>query len=106
MYPSALRGVEMTKSLLVCTLTLLLISGATAPVHAWNDFGHMSVAYIAYQKLTPQTKDRVNALLKLNPDYNQWLSTIPARTSEADKRMMVFMIAATWPDQIKKNSKY
>jgi hypothetical protein len=68
---------------------------------AWNSIGHMSVAYVAYQKLSPAERARVAALLQLNPYYKQWLSYLPAGTSDADRDMYVFMMAATWPDEIK-----
>lgn len=68
----------------------------------WLDIGHMAVAYVAYQHLTPQTRARANALIKLNPYYqSKWLPRVPAGTSVADRDMMVFMIAATWADEIK-----
>jgi hypothetical protein len=38
--------------------------------HAWNNAGHMTVVYIAYQKLTPATRSRVDALLQKNPTYS------------------------------------
>src|SRR5215469_6494495 len=68
---------------------------------AWTSIGHMSVAWVAYQKLTPAEKARVAVLLQLNPYYKQWLTYIPAGTSDADRDMYVFMMAATWPDEIK-----
>src|ERR1700722_4618805 len=84
-------------------LTVLLQISAVA----WFDDGHMAVAYVAYQHLNSATRDKANALLKLNPYYQQWLAKIPAGTSGSDQAMMIFMIAATWPDEIKtKNSGY
>jgi hypothetical protein len=80
---------------------LLAVLATAAPVHAWNSFGHMEVAYLAYQKLTPATKARVWTLLQLNPDFPTWESTIPAGTTDADKQLMVFMIASIWADEIK-----
>jgi hypothetical protein len=68
---------------------------------AWNSVGHMTVAYSAYQQLTPAEQARVAALLKLNPNYAKWLTYIPAGTSDADRELYVFMMAATWPDEIK-----
>jgi hypothetical protein len=79
-------------------LFLLLICGQA---FAWNSVGHMTVAYSAYQQLTPAEQARVAVLLKLNPYYSKWLSYIPAGTSDADRDMYVFMMAATWPDEIK-----
>jgi S1/P1 Nuclease len=87
------------KRALVCLVVFLFVS--TAPSYAWNSFGHMEVAYLAYQKLTPATQARVWALLQLNPDFHTWEATIPAGTSDADKQMMIFMIASIWADQIK-----
>src|SRR5262245_42925341 len=85
-------------------LTLILVSGPTS--YAWNNRGHMMVAAIAYQKLTRQTKNRVDALLMLNPDRNHWRALIPAGTSAARRKMMIFMIAATWADRIKSAPDY
>jgi len=76
---------------------------------AWNDRGHMSVAYVAYRRLTPATRDRVNVLLKLNPKYNDWAAEVDKEVpgaSSADKSMMIFMLAATWADAIKRDSTY
>jgi S1/P1 Nuclease len=73
---------------------------------AWNDVGHMAVAYIAYQRLNPATRTRASALLKLNPDYSNWVKQIPEGTSPQDQEMLIFMIASTWADQIKHESGY
>lgn len=86
--------------------TLLGIAAPWLPAFAWNDEGHMAVAYLAYVRLEPATKNRVNSLLKLNPYYPEWLRRIPPGTSETDTKMMVFMLAATWADQIKSDPNY
>lgn len=96
----------MTRKLVVLGLSILLCIGMAASGYAWDNEGHMIVAYVAYKKLTPTARERANALLKLNPKYNDWLATLPAGTSSADKDMMIFMIAATWADQIKKDATY
>src|SRR4029077_175920 len=76
------------------------------PVLAWNDVGHMAVAYIAYQRLNPATRTRAAALLKVNPDYPNWVKQIPEGTSPQDQEMLIFMIRSTWADQIKHESGY
>lgn len=96
----------MAKGCRLIALAMMWIMVVSVPSYGWFSAGHMTVAYVAYQQLTPQAKDRVDALLRLNPDYDNWLKKIPTSASDADKRMMVFMIAATWPDQIKSNKKY
>jgi hypothetical protein len=72
----------------------------------WGSIGHMTVAYVAYQRLTPATKARVRGLLKLNPDYAAWDQQVPAGASADDHDQRIFMIAATWADDIKGDSKY
>ena len=79
-------------------LLFLLVFVLAAPAYAWNDFGHMTVAYLAYQKLTPVTRTRANALIKLNPYYDKWSAAVPAGL---DKDLVIFMFAALWADQIK-----
>ena len=90
-------------------LGMVLAAGLSSQAFGWNDRGHMSVAYVAYQQLTPATRARVNLLLKLNPKYNDWAATVVKEVpgaSAADKDKMIFMIAATWADEIKRDSNY
>lgn len=87
-------------------LCLFLVVLLPAPLFAWGSIGHMTVDYVAYQRLTPATKARVRDLLKLNPDFASWEKQIPAGTSADDRDLMTFMIAATWADDIKGDSKY
>lgn len=86
---------------ILLVVAALLVALACPSASAWNSIGHMSVAWVAYQKLTPAEKARVGALLQLNPYYKEWLSYIPAGASDADRDLYVFMMAATWPDEIK-----
>jgi hypothetical protein len=87
-------------------VVLMYLLAVNTPLFGWGSIGHMAVAYIAYQRLTPVTKSRVRALLKQNPDYNKWVAKIPAGTAQKYRYMMIFMIASTWPDQIKSESGY
>lgn len=96
----------MAKRILLIIGTLVLAGGLGAPAYGWDSFGHMAVAYVAYQKLTPQSKARVKVLLSQNPKYNEWMNWVPASASPADKDMMVFMLAAQWADEIKGDSSY
>src|SRR5437762_505810 len=79
------------------SLCLLLVS---SPVQAWFDGGHMIVAYVAYQNLTPQTRTRVDSLLKLNPLYPTWTKGL----KKSQKPLAAFVRAATWADCIKRSS--
>jgi S1/P1 Nuclease len=81
-------------------LTLLGIFALTVPLGAWNAAGHMTVAYIAYQKLEPPIRERVDTLLKRNPQYAKWTDGVPA----AQKSLVAFLNASMWPDCIKGDS--
>jgi hypothetical protein len=96
--------VSKLRQLIVITLCLVLFNSTS---QAWFGFGHMAVAYVAYQKLTPEKKTRVAILLKKNPYYKtKWKALIPAGTPADQQDLMVFMIAATWPDAIKGDPSY
>jgi S1/P1 Nuclease len=99
-------GFSAVSTLLVPLLVSLLSALLTAaPALAWNDFGHMSVAAVAYKRLSDEKKARVNELLKLNPYYGRWLEQVRnARPEDRDEQ--IFMLAATWPDVIKGDGNY
>ncbi|HET6205779.1 MAG TPA: S1/P1 nuclease [Terracidiphilus sp.] len=87
---SVRRVVALSVSLLLCVQNAV----------AWWDGGHETVAYIAYKKLTPVTRTRVDALLQRNPMYGTWTNGI----SEKQKGLVAFVRAATWADCIKSSS--
>jgi hypothetical protein len=78
--------------------SLLLASQA----QAWDDFGHMEVAAVAFGKLNAKAKKRVAALLKLNPHHSDWI--VGAKKADLDR--VAFMRAATWADSIKSDPTY
>lgn len=71
--------------------------GCSPVVRAWNDFGHMAVAAVAWQHLTPAARAQVGTLLRLNPDYGRWVNQVPAQ----QRAVIAFLRAATWADAIK-----
>jgi hypothetical protein len=73
---------------------------------AWGTKGHMMVAFIAYQQLTAATRARVDALIGMNPEFKTWKTLIPVTVPKADRPAMLFMIAATWPDRIKRQATF
>lgn len=76
---------------------------------AWGSPGHMAVAYLAWNQLTPVQQTRIIALLQLNPYYPQWDGWITAANpsiSTAEHDRDIFMLAATWPDEIKSDHTY
>jgi hypothetical protein len=90
----------MHRCLIALTLSNIVLF--QTPALAWNSYGHMSVAWVAYQKLTSKVRDKANALLAKNPDDNNWVALLPPNTAAADTNLFLFMIAATWADRIKR----
>lgn len=88
-----------------CILSAVLVLSPIS-LFGWGSIGHMTVAYVAYQDLSPAAKTRVRELLKLNPDYAQWEKQIPAGTSVEDHDRFIFMMASTWADDIKWEPQY
>jgi len=93
----------MKKALLYVLVTTVITLFAASSSFAWDDVGHKLTAYIAWQQMTPDVRERVIKLLLAAPEDAQ-LSTfyLPygSRTDEGKKRDF-FMIAATWPDIIR-----
>jgi hypothetical protein len=87
-------------------VTLILLGSIPTPGFAWNSRGHMMVAAIAYEQLTPAIRSRVEALLKLNPYYATWQSQIPLSVPASERAASIFMLAATWADAIKLDKVY
>jgi hypothetical protein len=102
--------VKTQRRLLVAGIAFLLANAVSLqPASAWNDRGHMTVGYVAYKRLKPATRDRVHALLKLNPKYNAWAAKVDEQMPNAspdDKSLMIFMLATTWADEIKRDRGY
>jgi S1/P1 Nuclease len=81
---------------------LFLTLAFTRTASAWNSFGHMMIAAVAYEQLTPAARSRVAQLLRLNPDYPGWIS----HTAKGERDELAFVIAATWADEIKSEPDY
>lgn len=93
----------LRRALGLAAASALLCAGLAltpSPVRAWNSTGHMTVADIAYDHLTPATRARVDALLQRHRDYALWMSEMPA--GYTDRARFAFMKASTWPDDIRK----
>jgi hypothetical protein len=69
----------------------------STPGLAWLDGGHMQIAALAYIKLTPEAKAKVDALIQLNPDYPTWVNGLPADQAG----LVAFVRASVWADDIK-----
>jgi hypothetical protein len=89
--------VKITAAIAFVGLTIV-----TGPSYAWDNFGHMEVAAVAWGKLTPAAGAQAAQLLTLNPMYASWTNNVPAQ----ERDQIAFIMAATWPDAIKRASDY
>ncbi len=89
----------------LCLISPLLWS---TTAWAWWDEGHMRVAAMAWEQLTPATKAEAGRLLKLNPDYQEWIAATPKSPDHqpVDVERYAFIRAAAWADDIKSYAAY
>lgn len=87
------------KTLLFITLAFL---GPITHAAAWDDLGHMMVAAIAYERLTPEVQRKVVNLLRINPLYSTWVADVP----EHERSRVAFLRASRWADDIKLDPAY
>jgi hypothetical protein len=85
---------------LVCATLLALM--AASGLHAWNYAGHMIIAYIAYQRLTPAVRARVDGVIRKHPDYSRWIKDVPAERRGVE----AFMNASVWADTIRWDERF
>ena len=80
----------------ISTFAAMLLSLAP-PALAWNATGHRLIAAIAYDRLTPKARARVDALIRRHPDYEKMF---PHEARAA------FIAASVWPDEIKGDPRF
>ncbi len=86
----------------ICLLALIVSSAFH--LHAWSGGGHKVVAQIAYERLTPELRAKIAALLEEHPRFKEdFMPDMPAEIqggAEAeDRARWVFAQAAIWPDK-------
>ena len=82
---------------------VLCFLAIASPAFAWNPPGHMTVASVAYDQLSPALRERIAFILESHPDFVKWIQTEPTNASGHDRARYVFMRASTWPDDIRKS---
>src|SRR4051812_898443 len=83
-------------------VALIAVTAASTSARAWDDFGHMQIAAVAWKDLKPKAKARVSQLLELNPRYANWI--VGAR--KRDEARVAFLRSATWADAIRSDRAY
>jgi hypothetical protein len=90
----------MLKNFAVLLFLLCLLCPLSA--FAWDDVGHKTTAYIAWQQLTPQARERVSKILQNAPEDSDLSAYFMGDARSLGVRQMEhFMIAATWADIVR-----
>lgn len=81
---------------------IVFILSSVSAVRAWDDAGHKTIAYIAWQKMSPEAREKAfNVLMNAPEDSNLSVFYLQDSRSEAVKKLELFMIAATWADIVR-----
>src|SRR4051812_44610417 len=81
--------------------TLLLASFT----FAWDDVGHRTSAYIAWQQMTPAARASVIKIFRSAPEDSDISAYyIGGPESEETKKLEYFMLMATWADIVRDRS--
>ena len=89
----------MKSSILSFTLLLLMLSQSA---FAWSGAGHMAIAAIAYNELSPEQKKKVTDILKSHPDFDKWQAARQKDGTDMEIGAYIFEKASTWPDEIRR----
>lgn len=99
----------MKRLFLGLVLGVCVLLGFPHPAKAWNSTGHMVTGAIAYSELKqkdPQAETTVIAILKENPELESLWQSQLARVDETQQEQLLFMLAARWSDDIRRNNRY
>jgi hypothetical protein len=96
------------RQLVLCaTVPIALAAFAPAPrlvtpsLPMWDATGHMVVARVAWDHMTPLTRARAVALLRRAPGDARVCALGPTGSASAAQLRNCFVTAATWPDRIR-----
>jgi hypothetical protein len=89
----------MRRSFLSVALLAAVLAIPRSEADAWDKYGHMTVAYIAYRNLDPAYRQKLAAYVDALPRYSalQHLADQLSGDDTANK----LMLAASWPDAIR-----
>lgn len=74
---------------------------SAVPAHAWNAAGHRLVAVIAWQQLSPASRETISAALAGHPDHGRWVER-----ARSDDGVDILAEASTWPDDIRSDPRF
>ena len=80
-----------------------LISLTAVAALGWDDVGHKTTAYIAWQRMSPSARENVIRILRAAPEDSHLGAFYMGYGPESDewKRLAYFMLVSTWADIVR-----
>jgi hypothetical protein len=96
----------MFKKIIRSLVIAAAIIASISPAYGWDETGHKITAYIAWQRMTPEVRERVVKILLAAPEDSDIGALYMSNNSRSleSKRREFFMLMATWPDIIRDKS--
>ena len=96
----------MRRTLLRHSLSISLILAIAMPLFAWHDEGHKTTGYIAWQRMTPQTREAVIRILRAAPEDSHIPAFYPVYGIQPEdvRKMEFFVLIPTWADMVRERS--
>ncbi len=93
----------MKKNLVKFSLFFSIFVLFSGSISAWDDTGHKVSAFIAWQQMSPEVREKVIDILLKAPEDSHlsvYYNAYESRSNEV-KKLDLFMIASTWADIIR-----
>ena len=87
----------------VLVILITLLGGA---IFAWDDVGHKTTAYIAWQRMSPQAREAVIKILRSAPEDSHLSAYYMQYGPEPEltRKLEYFMLTATWADIVRERA--
>jgi len=84
-------------------ISAIFLTILVAPAFSWDDVGHKITAYIAWQRMTPATRENVIKILRAAPEDSQLAAFYMNYGSEPEetRKREFFMLVASWADIVR-----
>jgi osmotically-inducible protein OsmY len=93
----------MFRFIIKFSVLIILLFSITNYALAWDEIGHKLTAYIAWERMNPEVREKVVKILLAAPEDSDLSVRYDAYNSRSDsvKRRELFMYAAIWSDVIR-----
>lgn len=82
---------------------ILLLAAGNLGSYGWDDVGHKITGYIAWQRMSPKTRENVIRILRSAPEDSHLAAfyQLYGARKEEDKQLDYFMLVPTWADIVR-----